>query len=134
MAVTVKIDIFWDVTPCGSCSKHQVFLCSMHWLLVTANVVISALILVTLMMEAISSSKSQFLQELHSIISQATAFLIIFCLFTMQIIFLHVDPGQHITLHFVFSLLAVIQRMQLLMKKMMMMIQTQEVQALMMIL
>jgi hypothetical protein len=64
-AVTMKNGVFWDVTPCGSCKNrrfggtqrflHQVFLPSVRRLLVTASVVPSSLILVTLMKEALSS-------------------------------------------------------------------------------
>jgi hypothetical protein len=67
MAETMNKVVFWDVTPCGRCKSrrfgethglhHQceknqlVFLRSVLQLLVTANVVPRALILVTLMME-----------------------------------------------------------------------------------
>jgi hypothetical protein len=44
----VKNAVFWDVTPCGSCKNY----------LVTVNVVTSSHILVTLMMEALSSSET----------------------------------------------------------------------------
>jgi hypothetical protein len=47
-AVTMKNGVFWDVTPCSSVRR----------LLVTANVVPSSPILVTLMMEALSSSET----------------------------------------------------------------------------
>jgi hypothetical protein len=47
-----------------------VFLRSVHRLLVTANVVPSSLILVTLMVKA----QSRFLQEPHGVTSQTTAF------------------------------------------------------------
>jgi hypothetical protein len=43
-------------------------------LAVTSNVVHSSLILVTLMMEAIHSSQTRFLQELRGVISKKTAF------------------------------------------------------------
>jgi hypothetical protein len=46
-------------------------------LLVTANVVPSSPILVTLMMEAIRSSETRFLQEPHGVTSQKTAFFIV---------------------------------------------------------
>jgi hypothetical protein len=55
----MKNGVFWDVTPCGS-YKNSVFLRSLHRLLVTANVP-SAPILVTLMMEALSSFETSFL-------------------------------------------------------------------------
>jgi hypothetical protein len=54
-AVTMKNAVFWDVTPCGF-----VFLRSMRWLLGTANVPISP-ILVTMMMEAPSSFEASVL-------------------------------------------------------------------------
>jgi hypothetical protein len=54
-------------------NRLLVFLCSMHWLLVTANVP-SSPILVTLMMEALRSLNRWFLQESHSITSQKMAF------------------------------------------------------------
>jgi hypothetical protein len=56
----MKNDVFWDVTPCGSC-KTDVFLRSVRRLLVTANVVPSSPILVTLMKEALSSSETSVL-------------------------------------------------------------------------
>jgi hypothetical protein len=68
--VTMKNGVFWDVTPCGSCKNrrfggtsrlHHHFLRSVLRLLVTANVVPSSPILVTLMMEALSSSKTYVL-------------------------------------------------------------------------
>jgi hypothetical protein len=55
----MKNGVFWDVTPCGSC-KNSVFLRSARRLLVTASVP-SALILVILMMEALSSSETSVL-------------------------------------------------------------------------
>jgi hypothetical protein len=55
--VTMNNAVFWDVTPCGSC-KNSVFLRSVRRLLVTVNVVSSAPILVTLMMEALDSSET----------------------------------------------------------------------------
>jgi type III secretory pathway component EscV len=60
----MKNGVFWDVTPCGSCKnrrlrKYQywVLLRSLRRLLVTASGVPSPPILVTLMKEALSSSK-----------------------------------------------------------------------------
>jgi hypothetical protein len=52
--INKKSGVFWDVTPCGSCTlyaekKYQVFLRSVHRLLVAACVVPSSPILVTLM-------------------------------------------------------------------------------------
>jgi hypothetical protein len=67
----VKNSVFWDVTPCGSCKNRvseelspsfiRVFLRSVRRLLVTASVVPSSPILVTLMEEALSSSETSFL-------------------------------------------------------------------------
>jgi hypothetical protein len=56
----MKNTVFWDVTPCGSCN-YFLFLRSVRRLLVTANVVPSSPILVTLMMEALSSSETSVL-------------------------------------------------------------------------
>jgi hypothetical protein len=52
----MKNAVSWDVTLCGSC-KDSNFLRSLLWLLITANVP-SSPILVTLMMKAIRSSKT----------------------------------------------------------------------------
>jgi hypothetical protein len=49
-AVTMKNGVFWDVAPC-----------SVHRLLVTASVVPSSPILVTLMKEVLSSSETSVL-------------------------------------------------------------------------
>jgi hypothetical protein len=78
----MKNGVFWDVTPCGSCKNrrfggtqrlhHQ--LRSVHRLPFTANVP-SLLILATLMMETLRSSKRRFLQVPHSVTSQKTQFL-----------------------------------------------------------
>jgi hypothetical protein len=75
--VTVKNVVFWDITPCGSCKNrrfgviiafiirvtmcHIVFLRRVLPLLVTANVVPSSPILVTLIMDAIHSSETSVL-------------------------------------------------------------------------
>jgi hypothetical protein len=63
--VTMKNGVFWDVTPCGSYKNRRyytiVFPRKMHRLLVTANVVPSSPILVTLMMEALHSSETSVL-------------------------------------------------------------------------
>jgi hypothetical protein len=56
----MKNAVFWDVTPRGSC-KIFVFLRCVHLLLVTASVVTSSPILVTLMKEALSSSEMSVL-------------------------------------------------------------------------
>jgi hypothetical protein len=47
---TMRNGVFWDVTPCG-----------VRWLLVTASIAPSSLILVTLMKEALSSSETSVL-------------------------------------------------------------------------
>jgi predicted hotdog family 3-hydroxylacyl-ACP dehydratase len=60
----MKNGVFCDVTPCGSCKNkfsHLVFLRSVRRLLVTASVVPSSQILVTLMKEALSSSETSVL-------------------------------------------------------------------------
>jgi hypothetical protein len=49
-AVTMKNDVFWDITPCGSCSLRR--------LLVAASVVPRSPILATLMKEALGSSET----------------------------------------------------------------------------
>jgi hypothetical protein len=61
MGVTMKNGVFWDVTLCGSCKNHLVFLRSLRRLLVTASIVPSSSILVTLMKEALSSSETSVL-------------------------------------------------------------------------
>jgi hypothetical protein len=80
-AVTMKNDaVFCDVMPCGCCKKrsfggtyrlhHQgdiVYLHSVLRLLVAANAV------VTLMMVAIHSSETRFLQQPHGVTYQRTA-------------------------------------------------------------
>jgi hypothetical protein len=57
----LKNGVFWDVTPCGSCKKYQAFLRSVRRLLVTASVISSSPMLVTLMKEALSSSETSVL-------------------------------------------------------------------------
>jgi hypothetical protein len=61
----MKNAVFWDVAPCGSCKalvpSHLVFLRSVRRLLVTASVVPSSPILVTLMKEALGSSETSVL-------------------------------------------------------------------------
>jgi hypothetical protein len=78
----MKNGVFSDVMPCGCCKNrsfggmwhlhHQgdiVFLHKEHWLLVTADVVPSAPILVTLMMKSLCSSETSVLTRstLHTI-------------------------------------------------------------------
>jgi hypothetical protein len=61
-AATMKNGVFWDVTTCRSCKNpHLVFLRSVRRLLVTASVVPSSPILVTLMKEALISSETSVL-------------------------------------------------------------------------
>jgi hypothetical protein len=63
----MKYAVSWDVTSCGYCKNrlfagtYQVFLRSVLRLLVTANVVPSSPILVTLMKEALSCSETSVL-------------------------------------------------------------------------
>jgi hypothetical protein len=66
--MTLKNAVFWDVTPCDSCKKRRFggtwrlyHLRSVGRLLFTANVVPISLILVTLMMEVLSSSETSVL-------------------------------------------------------------------------
>jgi hypothetical protein len=56
----MKNGVFWDVTPCGSCTT-VVFLRNLLQLLVAASVVPSSPILVTLMKEALGSSETSVL-------------------------------------------------------------------------
>jgi hypothetical protein len=63
----MKNAVFWDVMPCGSLRTDVSEECSapiitVHWLLVTANV-LSSPILVSLMMEALHSSKMSVLKR-----------------------------------------------------------------------
>jgi hypothetical protein len=55
----MKNAVFWDVTPCGSC-KNRISR-SVRRLLVSASVVPSSPILVTLMQEALGSSEKSVL-------------------------------------------------------------------------
>jgi hypothetical protein len=61
-AVTMKNAVLWDVTSCGSC-KNRRFGGIYHHLLVTANVVHTSPILVTMMMEAICSPEPSVLTK-----------------------------------------------------------------------
>jgi hypothetical protein len=65
-AVAMKYGFFWDVTSCGSCKNRIPFLRSVRRLLVTASVVPSSPSLVTLMMEALSSSETSVLTKSHT--------------------------------------------------------------------
>jgi hypothetical protein len=64
----MKNGVFWDVTMCGSCKNRpmvpMVFLHSVRRLLVTASVVPSSPIIVTLMKEALSSSETSVLTRI----------------------------------------------------------------------
>jgi hypothetical protein len=53
----VKNDVFWDVTPCGSCKNRR----SVRRLLVTASLVPNSPILVTMMKDALMSSETSVL-------------------------------------------------------------------------
>jgi hypothetical protein len=62
----MKNAVFWDVTPCGSYKKRRLggmkkCFRSVLRLLVTANLIPSSLILVTLMMETMLSSETSVL-------------------------------------------------------------------------
>jgi hypothetical protein len=57
----VKNGVFWFVTPCVALVRTMVFLRSVRRLLVTASVVPSSPILITLMKEAQSSSETSVL-------------------------------------------------------------------------
>jgi hypothetical protein len=57
----------------------NLFLCSMHRLLVTGKVVPSSPIPVTAMMEMLSSSEASVLKEPHDVTSQKTSFFKIMC-------------------------------------------------------
>jgi hypothetical protein len=73
-AVTIKNDVFWDVTPlrCEEISLHRASV------VVTASVVPSSSILVTLMKESLSSSERSVFQEPHGVTSQKTPFFVVF--------------------------------------------------------
>jgi hypothetical protein len=58
--ISVKSAVFWDVTPCGSCENRR-SIHSVRRLVVMACIVPSSLIVVTLMMEALSSSETSVL-------------------------------------------------------------------------
>jgi hypothetical protein len=57
----MKNGVFWDVTPCGSCKNRRWYFFAVRRFLVTASVVPSSPILVTLMKEALSSSERSVL-------------------------------------------------------------------------
>jgi hypothetical protein len=65
----MKNAVFWDATPCESC-KNRRFVGMLRFsvlrLLVTANVVPSSSILVTLMMEALRSSETSVFTKTHT--------------------------------------------------------------------
>jgi hypothetical protein len=67
-AMTMKNGVFWDVRPCGSCQNRRFggtyqFLRSVRRLLVTASIVPSSPILVTIMKEALGSSETSVLTK-----------------------------------------------------------------------
>jgi hypothetical protein len=69
----IRTDISQELSKVTKLQSDFVFLCSVHRLLVKANIP-SSPILVTLMMETLSSSETSFLQEPHGVTSQKTAF------------------------------------------------------------
>jgi hypothetical protein len=73
-----------------------VFLYGMRRLLVTANVVPSSPI-VTLMMEALSSSETSFLQEIHGVTSQRTQFFIVTAVKTSNLTEAYVTPFRSVS-------------------------------------
>jgi hypothetical protein len=84
----MKNGVFWDVTPCGPCNNRRFGGTSrllhqgdknrcVRRFQITASVVPSSPILVTLMKGALSSSERRFLQEPHGVTSQKKAFFIV---------------------------------------------------------
>jgi hypothetical protein len=71
----IKVTRIGELGTTLAVTSNFVLLHSVRWLLVTANVVPCSLILVTLMMEAPSSSKHRFLQESHDLTSQKISIL-----------------------------------------------------------
>jgi hypothetical protein len=71
----MKNVVFWNVTPCGSCKNRS------FGLLVTANVVPSSPILVSLMMGAISSSKTGVLTRATRRNISKDGILQVYCVF-----------------------------------------------------
>jgi hypothetical protein len=73
--------VFWEVMSCGSCKNRQgdkmIYLRSVLRLLVTTNLVPSTPLLVTVMLEAVSSSVHLILQEPRCVPSQKMAFFIV---------------------------------------------------------
>jgi hypothetical protein len=71
---TLAVTSNWSTLPRNTMWAYIVFLHSILWLLVTANVVPSSPIIVTLMMWALHPSIMQFLQEPHCVTSQKMEF------------------------------------------------------------
>jgi hypothetical protein len=77
MVVIVKNAVFWEVMPCGSCKR-------VNRLLVTANIVPSSPILVTLMMRHYFPQKHWLLLEPQGITSQKMAFFLFLLLSSLK--------------------------------------------------
>jgi hypothetical protein len=73
-AVTMKKTVFWHVTPCGSCKNDLSEELSPFIIRITRSGELGTTILVTLMMEGLSSPKLQFVQEPQGVTCQKTEF------------------------------------------------------------
>jgi hypothetical protein len=76
----MKNDVFWNVTPCGSCKNQRLggIYSQRTSGASSACVVPSSPIFVTPMKEESGSSETRFLQEPHGVISQKTPFLCVY--------------------------------------------------------